>query len=730
MAEYAKESNHYITSDSEDQPEGLLPDTLGLLVQQLYTEASSDTERTTKEEIWESAWHAMRGEFPDVVSKAVEIAKERGIYVNLTKRKVHEARTKLMSATFQQGKIPFKISPSRRPKFMVPEVLQSDSPYDEAILRAKNCELKIRDIMDITNYEDVLSKVINEQTLYGTGVTKSIVLKKIDFPLYQTAYADPLMEMIEEAVEAEMYPHVEWISVWDVFPSSGSTGKSDLDWVIQRRYMSAQELRAMAESSNGALDAELIERCIETGEGQTVSDIGGTSPKRWSTSYDKNKNYCVLELWHRGLGRMELAEHMEVPDQKEGEPPINLPVVVTVLGSKVLRAIPNPFDGRIPYDFCYWQEQEDSIWGSGIYEAIRDDQSMMNFIYGMIVEGKTMSSQPMFAINPNAFDSTQDDFYDVFPGKIFRMKTGESVNDAFRPVLIPDVTSGLVDLLRIVERNTDLSSGQTPIGMGSGAQYQTKTATGMQILNENQNKLTTGVVRSLNALVTANVSAIYYWLMADSDDLSIKGDFLCQAKSFDTFMAKEVTIQQVLQLIQVVGQVPEMRGRFNFEKLAVPLKAGLGLEIDGLIKSEEEAAEDAQQEQQQAVQQAQMQMDLENQNYEDKALVDEKKAVAADIRKGIIQERLAKIKEGDLTLSENLPDLLQQTSLLLLEEMQKQQMEAQQQRQQQEQQAQQQRETELRGEDVQEQQNQGADRQGEAGAPAQPEGRSPMEPAL
>ena len=50
----------------------------------------------------------------------------------------------------------------------------------------------------------------------------------------------------------------------------------------------------MAESSNGALDPELIERCIETGEGQTVSDIGGTSPKRWSTSYDKNKNFCIL----------------------------------------------------------------------------------------------------------------------------------------------------------------------------------------------------------------------------------------------------------------------------------------------------------------------------------------------------------------------------------------------------------------------------------------------------
>ena len=720
MAEYTKESTQYITSDSDDdKPEGLIPDSLGLLVQDLYTEASSDSERTSREEIWQSAWHAMRGEFPDVVSKAVEIAKERGIYVNLTKRKVHEARTKLMSATFQQGKIPFKITPARRPKFMVPEVLQSDSPYDEAILRAKNCELKIRDIMDMTNYEDVLSKVINEQTLYGTGVTKSIVLKKIDFPLYQTAYADPLMEMIEEAVESEMYPHVEWISVWDVFPSSGSTGKSDLDWVIQRRYMSAQELRSMARASGGALDSELIEKCIETGEGQTVSDVGGTSPKRWSTSYDKNKNFCVLELWHKGLGRQELEPYMEITDKMTEAGPINVSAVVTVLGSKVIRAIENPFDGRLPFDFCYWQEQEDSIWGSGIYEAIRDDQSMMNFIYGMIVEGKTMASQPMFAINPNAFDSTQDDFYDVFPGKIFRMKTGESVNDAFRPVLIPDVTSGLVDLLKIVERNTDLSSGQTPIGMGSGAQYQTKTATGMQILNENQNKLTTAVVRSLNNLVTANVQAIYHWLMADSQDIAIKGDFLCQAKSYDTFMAKEVTIQQVLQLIQVVGQVPEMRNRFNFEKLAVPLKAGLGLEIDGLIKTEEEMAQAAQAAQQQAQNEAELAGQIEVNNYEGKALVDEKKAVSSDVRKAITQERLAKIKEGDEIVTGEIPDLMSNTSLLLLQEMAKEMEAAQQMQMQQDVQNQQ-----------QEQQTEGADRQGEAGAPAQPEGRPSMEPSL
>jgi hypothetical protein len=242
----------------------------------------------------------------------------------------------------------------------------------------------------------------------------------------------------------------------------------------------------------------------------------------------------------------------------------------------------------------------------------------------------------------------------------------------------------------------------------------------MQILNENANKLTSGVVRSLNNMITANVQAVYHWLMADSKDVAIKGDFLCLAKSYDTFMAKEVTINQVLQLIQVVGQVPEMRDRFNFEKLAVPLKAGLGLEIDGLIKSEEESAQDIQQAQSQMQEQQQQAAKLESDVYETKAVVDEKKLVAADIRKGIIQERLAKIKEGDPNLQTiDLPKLLGETSILLQEQMalMQQQNESIQQEQQQQQQQQ-----------AAEQEQQSG--QGEAGIPPESSGRPEMDTAL
>ena len=111
---------------------------------------------------------------------------------------------------------------------------------------------------------------------------------------------------------------------------------------------------------------------------------------------------------------------------------------------------------------------------------------------------------------------------------------------------------------------------------------------------------------------------------------------------------------------------------------------------------------------------------MENESYEDRALVDEKKALSADIRKGIIQERLAKIKEGESIATPDLAKMLSETSLLLLEEMQEQQIAQENARIVQEQQA-----------AAAEQQNQaGQSEQGGAGVPPESEGRPQMEQAL
>ncbi len=657
--EYA---GQYDLREVESDDDQLAPDSLGNLVQSYYRDATDY--RTEEEEIWRDAWFAYRGEFQDNSSGAVELAKQRGIYVNLTRRKAQEARVKLINSIMENGKIPFSITPSRRPRFISPDIAMVPDPVQEVDRRAYNMEQTIRDVLDKSDYQNTLGKVINEMTLFGTGCTKSIVLKTVDFPVYKTVNSDPMMRQVESLVEQELVPHVEWVSIWDIFPSPGAFSKKDMDYVIQRSYLSAQELREMAQRSGGKIDEDLIESCIEQGEGVHSGNSVNDSPAREYNSSYHLKKYQVLEMWHKGVGKEELRDFMEIDEEMSS----HVPVCVTVLGSKVIQAMVNPFEGRIPYDFSYWQHQEDSVWGSGIYEAIRDDQAMMNFIYGMYVEGKTMACQPMVALNPNAFDASQDDFGDVYPGKIWRLKSGESATDAFRPVIIPDVTNGLVDLIRIIERNTDLASGQVPIGMGSGAQYQTKTATGMSILDQNAQKLTLSVVRSLNDMVTKNISAVYHWLMADSQDMSIKGDFECRANSYRMFMSREINNQQILEFLNVVGQNPEMRQHVDFSKLVHPLKMGLGLDVDGLIRSDEQMQQ-IQMGAQQAAQQAMAQeAEIEIEKHNAMSLTDEKKNLSSDIRKGIIQERIARLKEGQL-LETDIADEMADTSVLLQEQL-------------------------------------------------------------
>ena len=92
-------------------------------------------------------------------------------------------------------------------------------------------------------------------------------------------------------------------------------------------------------------------------------------------------------------------------------------------------------------------------------------------------------------------------------------------------IQIPDVTNGLLQLVQTLEREADLDSGQTAIGYGDMSPSQTKTATGMSILNSNANRQTADVVRSVSGMITRNINAIYRWLMVDNPDPAIKGDY-------------------------------------------------------------------------------------------------------------------------------------------------------------------------------------------------------------
>ena len=691
MAVFPEDAEEILDEEGLDAPEAVevkvisAPlDDIGKVVRDLFEQAKEY--RRENELIWRDAYDAYRAKYPEKINSAGgdSVAARRGIFINQTRRKVNSAKVKIGSLLFDDGRIPFAVTPSRKPRYLpqdlVQQGLQGYQLLDAVKQRSQNMEDRIRDVLDQTHYLDSLLDGIHELCLYGTCVTKSPMLEYVNYPVYQTTRTmDPasgqFMEQVESQIESELVPSVDYVSIWNVFPTPEATSADDAEYVIQRSFLSSIQLRELGKSQEGFLPEvidEVISGDIGSVEGQDQSEHPKTLDE---TNSHRVKKFEVLEFWGK-LDAKDLQGHLPIEDDFTG----TLDVVAHVVGHKVIKMAINPFDGRKPYDFAYWQRNPESIWGDGIYYAIRDVQHLINFAYAMLVEGKELSAVPMTVVNPAAFESGSD-LESIRAGKQFKVRSGMSVQDAFASIVIPDVTSGLLNLIQVLEREADLDSGQTAIGYGDMSPSQTRTATGMSILNSNANKQTADVVRSISDMITRNIEAIYRWIMVDSSDPSLKGDYEAICTGWTQYVAKEVHNTQLIQFLSTIGQLPQLQNYIRYDAFVQPLVRAFNLDPEMIVKSEQEVQQNQQQQMQQQAQQAQQaeqmkiqslqqELQLRSEFEKTKAILDEKKAASEDIRQSQIQERMELLRQGNV-LREAIPDYYGM-SMLINEEQQKQ----------------------------------------------------------
>ena len=638
-------------------------DVLAKVVQDFFLDAKEY--RQDFEDEWGDAYDAYHSRFPSRLEAIQGMAKDRGIWVNMTRRKVNNAKVKINSLLFESGKIPFSIKPNHSPRYLPKELRELEpSEIIEALhTRALSMEEKIRDILFHTDYFSTVSDIVLDMCLYGTGISKAVTMRRKNYPVFDAPGSQRLKEA-EKQLESELLPVVEPVSVWDLFPSPECTSIEDAEYFIQRSYYSAHQLRKLGEQ--GGFELDKIENIISNEKKNAEGDDSSDSPARSELRPgERTKNYEILEFWG-SIAKEDLEPYMNVPKTLSTV----ISVVITVLGDKVLRVVPNPFDGRTPFHFCYWQKNNDVIWGDGIYFNIRDYQAIANFTMAQIVEGKTISSNPMMVVDPMAFERGED-LKNVRPGKIFKVKPGSDVNQAFKPIVVPDVSNGLIDLFKLIERETDLDSGQTAIGAGETSSYQTRTATGMSILNSNSNKLTAEVVRSVSNMIQMDIEQIYYWLMADSNDQDIRGDFEAKSTGFIEYLSKEVHNTQLINMLQVFTQNPEMKEYVKYQELIRPIVRAFSMDPEELVFSaKEKEAKDMQAEEKLKQDEAEKLQKME-QLKDSEAVREEKKSVGEDARKSTMLERIELLKMGQMV--REMPDY-SLLSPLMLEEMQKEAM--------------------------------------------------------
>ena len=181
-------------------------------------------------------------------------------------------------------------------------------------------------------------------------------------------------------------------------------------------------------------------------------------------------------------------------------------------------------------------------------------------------------------------------------------------------------------------------------------------------------------------MITKNIGAVYRWLMVDSTDMSIKGDYEAISTGYEQYVAKEVHNTQLINFLQVIGQMPEIKQYLKQEAFTRPLLRAFNMEPDKVVKTEEEVTQEmqaqqeaqqkqvqeqaeaakqaAQQQMQAQAQMAQQQMQGQTQSSiaieQNKAMLDEKQSIGEDQRKLEMQERLELIKQGNVLNPANL----------------------------------------------------------------------------
>ena len=272
---------------------------LAKIVQEKFTEAR--TFRRDHETHWQESYDAYRGKYPSHISKSNELANDRGIFVNQTRRKVNSAKIKIGTLLFEDGRIPFTVTPSRRPRFFPPDIQappdRPDILEDMILQRAVNMEDKIRDILERTNYNQNIQHSIHEMALYGTGCTKAITLEKKNFPVYQSVRTPEGLLEVEQVLEEELLPAVKHVSIWNIFPSPEAESPQDADYIIQRSFVSPIQLRELAKSDSTFIPGS-IDEVLEAGDGERSGYDESEHPRSFDESSSvRIKNIEILELW-------------------------------------------------------------------------------------------------------------------------------------------------------------------------------------------------------------------------------------------------------------------------------------------------------------------------------------------------------------------------------------------------------------------------------------------------
>ena len=416
---------------------------------------------------------------------------------------------------------------------------------------------EIEDQLSESNYDAIQREIIYDAAKLGTGVIKGPVMIGDEKRIWGT---NPETGEQELQVVRGIEPRSRRVNPFYWFPDMSATRAEEREYDFELSFMTKRGIQDLLKYPH--YNHEQVKKVLKMAASDTqkqqfdflhqIQSITGSRNK-----FEDSRFYCIE---YYGPLRREWLMACGCPESDLKEDVAEPYGLMLIIGGHVVLADVHPMSkGESIYDFFNWEKDDGSVFGLGIPDQMRTEQSMYNAAWRMTMDNGGLATGPQI-ITRDGYLTPADDSYEMKPRKMWRFN--DQGNEGIKPqdvMHVFDIPSRLGDLMAIAERARAMADEATSLPMiaqGEQGLAVTKTFQGMAMLMESANIVIARAVKSFDDMITTpHITRYYDWNMEFNPKPEIKGDIRVVAKGTTALLKRETRMIEIQNLIQIAGTV-------------------------------------------------------------------------------------------------------------------------------------------------------------------------------
>jgi len=466
------------------------------------------------------------------------------------------------------------------------------------------------------DYTTLNKQVLTSGVLYGPGVLWGPFVRESESVTWAMG-----PDGTPKPKKSTMYkPVFEFLPVWDFYPDMSAKTIKGMDGYFIRKVMTRNQLRDLAQRND--FFGDVIDKFIR------ANPVGNYRPQNFELELrvmgvKVNVNEMKIEtlkyeciIWNGPLsGALLQAVGCTVaPDDIQKD----IDAELWMLEGNVIKADINPWrelDVDVPMIHTFLYDEDDtSLLGQGLPNAIRDSQMMVSAATRMLLDNASVVCGPNLEVNTELLRADYDD-KSISAYKVW-LREGNGPEAQWPAVRNVQIDAHLDSLMKVVELGLRFADAESFVGPATGGDMEKapsepmRTAAGASMLRGDAALPFKDVIRQFDRFTMSVIHSLVQFNRKLNKKFAPDGDYDVITRGASSLMAKEVQGMLADQLAQTLTD--EEKVEMDMRKLLMARLKARSME-DLLVAPDEAARRKAQNDQAAAQAQQQQQSMIEAQ---------------------------------------------------------------------------------------------------------------------